>query len=206
VAGLPCSVDASVNETITFRPDRRAKALGVSVTLRYKVLFGEKSDAIEKIPAVRLDTDHRHVVRDRGDGCGYAEGGAYKGTYSGVGTFKVNALDKDRVLVTLEETGLNMTDGFLDHMTWHCWGNGDYVKGMGVDQGHCIATDLSGDKLIAKFVSEKHTADQKNFIVTVTCDGGTGKYAGAACTETDTMRGNEFPPAPEGTYVTYVTF
>jgi hypothetical protein len=132
--------------------------------------------------------------------------GTYKGTYSGVGTFKVNALDKDRVLVSIEEIGLNMSDGFLDHMTWHCWGNGDYVKGVGVDQGHCTATDLSGDKLIAKFVSEKHTAEQKSFTVTVTCDGGTGKYAGASCTETDTMRGGEFPPAPEGSYVQYVTF
>ena len=105
-----------------------------------------------------------------------------------------------------KEIGLNMTDGFLDHMTWHCWGSGDYVKGMGVDQRHCTATDLSGDKLVAKFVSEKHTADQKNFTVTVTCDGGTGKYTGASCTETDTMRGNEFPAAPEGSYVQYVTF
>jgi hypothetical protein len=132
--------------------------------------------------------------------------GEYKGTYAGVGTFKVNPLDKDRVLVAFEETGLNMTDGFLDHMTWHCWGSGDYVKGIGVDQGHCTATDLSGDKLVAKFLSEKHTSEQKNFTVTVTCDGGTGKYAGASCTETDTMRGGEFPAAPEGTYVQYVTF
>jgi hypothetical protein len=132
--------------------------------------------------------------------------GTFKGTYSAMGTYKVNPIDKDRVLSTFDETGLDVTDGFIDHMIWHCWGTGDMVRGVEVDQGHCTATDVSGDKLAAKFVSEKHAPDQKNVIVTMTCDGGTGKYAGASCTNTGTTHGGEFPPAPEGTYYQYQTF
>ena len=131
--------------------------------------------------------------------------GTYKGTYSAVGTFKVNQVDKDHAFSTLDETGLQLTDGVFDHTTWHCFGGSEIIKGQAVDQGHCIATDLAGDKFVSKFISEKHALDQKTFTVTATCEGGTGKYVGMTCNETDIVRGNEFPSPPEGTYVVYVT-
>jgi hypothetical protein len=115
--------------------------------------------------------------------------GTYKGTYAAVGTDKATKIGKDRLLTVFDETGLQTTDGFLDHTTWHCWGTGDYTNGMGQEQGHCTATDLAGDKAVSKFVSEKHAIDQKSFSVSSTCEGGTGN-AGAICSETDMVQAN----------------
>jgi hypothetical protein len=132
--------------------------------------------------------------------------GTYKGTYAAVGTDKATKIGTDRVLTVFDETGLQTTDGFLDHTTWHCWGTGDFTNGMGQEQGHCTATDLAGDKAVSKFVSEKHAIDQKSFSLSSTCEGGTGKFAGAICSETDMVQANEFPSPSEGTYVVWVTF
>jgi hypothetical protein len=131
--------------------------------------------------------------------------GTYKGTYASVGTFKNNPIGKDRLLTVFDETGLQVTDGFTDHTTWHCWGTGDFTKGMGGEQGHCIATDTAGDKISTKFVSDKHALDQKSWSMSTTCEEGTGKFASVSCSETDIIHGNEFPAPPEGTYVVYAT-
>jgi hypothetical protein len=62
----------------------------------------------------------------------------------------------------------SLTNGFLDHMTWHCWGLGDFMNGVGFwlgpvggtggaacnfriiiigqDHGYCVGTDPSGDR------------------------------------------------------------
>jgi hypothetical protein len=132
--------------------------------------------------------------------------GAYKGTYFAHGTYKTNQLTKDRLVMTFDETGLQVTDGFFDHATVHCWGMTEYIKGMGEDQTYCLATDPSGDKSLWKFSSEKHAPDQKRFKGKTTCLEGTGKYVGLMCDENDLIMGNEFAEAPEGTYVQYVTF
>jgi len=131
--------------------------------------------------------------------------GAYKGTYFGYGTYKTNSLSKDRTIAVFDETGLMVTDGFSDHTTAHCWGMTDYIKGMGEDQGYCIATDASGDKMLVKISGEKHGPDQKSWKNTSTCIEGTGRYVGVSCSETDLILGNEFPSTSEGTYVSYVT-
>ena len=60
--------------------------------------------------------------------------------------------------------------------------------------------------ILVKIGGEKHTPDQKSWKNTSTCIEGTGKYVGVSCSETDLILGNEFPAAPEGTYVQYVTF
>jgi hypothetical protein len=130
--------------------------------------------------------------------------GTYKGTYAGVGTFKINRIGKGS-LVFFDETGLATTDGLFDHTTSRCWGTGDWMEHVGIDQGYCMATDLAGDKIFQKFLTEKHTPDQKHWSVSVTCIGGTGKYTGISCDETDITYMNEFPAAPEGTYVDYGT-
>ena len=131
--------------------------------------------------------------------------GSYKGFYAAVGTIKTNSVGKDRSFESFDETGLEVTGGFLDHTTWRCWGIGDFENGMGGEHGQCIGTDPDGDKIIQSFVSEKHAPDQKSWVQTLTCTGGTGKFVGVTCNEKDTIRSNEFPPAPEGTYVNYVT-
>jgi hypothetical protein len=81
--------------------------------------------------------------------------GTYKGTYSGHGTLKTNSVGDDRMVVAFDETGLSLTDGFADHMTWHCWGMTDFTKGMGEDQGYCLGTDLAGENaLICPFLRQ----------------------------------------------------
>ncbi len=67
--------------------------------------------------------------------------GTYKGTYASHGTIKSVPVGKDRLLLSWEENGLELTNGLFDHTTWHCWGTSDYVKGVGQDQGL-----LSGDR------------------------------------------------------------
>jgi hypothetical protein len=131
--------------------------------------------------------------------------GNYKGTYFSRGTFKTNSLGKDRTLVVFDETGLQVTDGFLDHTTWHCWGMGDFAKGMGEHQGYCISTDTDGDKVLFRIAGEKHAIDQKSWKSINDCIEGTGKYEGVSCSVTAKISANEFPSAPEG-YVQYATF
>jgi len=131
--------------------------------------------------------------------------GAYKGTYAAVGTYKTISTGKERLLLVFDETGLQTTDGFQDHVTSHCFGTDDYTNGMGQVTVHCVSTDLAGDKIMMKGVSEKHTPDQKGFSVSATCEGGTGKFAGVSCSETDMVQANQFPSPSEGAYVVWVT-
>ena len=51
------------------------------------------------------------------------------------------AVGKERVLILWDENGLTLSDGYNDHTTSHCWGTGDYIKGIGQDHGYCVATD-----------------------------------------------------------------
>ena len=43
---------------------------------------------------------------------------------------------------------MSLTNGFGDHVTWRCWGSGDYMNGVGQDSGYCVATDPSGDQFV----------------------------------------------------------
>ena len=130
--------------------------------------------------------------------------GSYRGTYSAVGSEKVNNIGQERLVNTFDEFGLEVTDGFLNRTSWRCWGDGDFTKGTGGEQGHCIGTDSDGDKIIQRFASEKHTREQKSWVQNTTCIDGSGKYAGITCNEKDILHANEFPPPAEGMYVNYV--
>ena len=132
--------------------------------------------------------------------------GALKGTYFSFGTAKAVPIGKEKLLIAWEENGLQLTDGFLDHVTWHCWGTGDYVNGMGQDRGNCVGTDPSGDQEVFSTDDEKHSPDQKVVSGTFTYTAGTGKYAGISGGGKWTGHAGEFRPAAEGTYFQYVTF
>ena len=106
--------------------------------------------------------------------------GTAAGTYSSFGTFKATAIGKERVLTTGDENGLSLTNGFGDHMTWHCWVTGDYTGGMGQDQGYCVGTDPAGDQLVDIVSDEKHALGAKNISGMDTWSGGTGKFAGVS--------------------------
>jgi hypothetical protein len=90
--------------------------------------------------------------------------GTSTGTFSYVvGTFKPTPVGKERLLTSWDGNGLSFTNGFGDHMSWHCWATGDYTNGVGLDRGYCVATDTSGDQLIDIFNDDKHALDAKSF-------------------------------------------
>jgi hypothetical protein len=132
--------------------------------------------------------------------------GSYSGTYAAFGTIKSTQIGKERMLFVGDENGLSLTNGFQDHMTWHCWGTSEFANGVGQDQGYCVGTDPAGDQISQTFVTEKRPVDQKNYNALVKTTGGTGKYAGITAEEPhDVCHSGEFKPATDGTYVQYCT-
>ena len=104
--------------------------------------------------------------------------GTYSGTYSAFGTAKVTSIGKERVLLTIsDENGMSLTNGFGDHVTWHCWGLGDYTNRVGQDSGYCVATDPSGDQFVDNWSDTKHELGGK-VKGTDVFGSGTRKYTG----------------------------
>jgi hypothetical protein len=132
--------------------------------------------------------------------------GTYSGTYSGFGTAKATPIGKDRLLVAVDETGFTLTNGFLDHVTWHCWGTADYSNGMGqIQGGYCVGTDPAGDQLAITISDEKHAPDQKSWNGSVNLTAGTGKYTGISGSGAYVIHGNAEFRQPQGSYVDYST-
>jgi hypothetical protein len=132
--------------------------------------------------------------------------GMFTGTFSGVGAYKAYPVGKERLLLVFDDNDLQLTDGLLDHTTWHCWGLGDYTNGKGTDHGYCVGTDPEGDQVVASFGPDEHALDQKSWSGTGTFTMGTGKYKGISGGWTNVNRGNEFRPTTEGTYFASGTF
>ena len=131
--------------------------------------------------------------------------GTYKGTYAANGTFKATAIGKDRVLLVFEEYGMNLSDGFTDHFTWHCWGTGDYINGMGEDHGYCVGTGPDGDEIVSNIANPMHALGAKDVSGTDTWSTGTGKLAGVSGGGTYDCQSGEFKTTVPGTYVAYCT-
>src|ERR1700733_12577862 len=126
--------------------------------------------------------------------------GTYKATYSSSSPIKLIQVGKERVfLVFSDEIGQTVSDGFLDHATWRCWGMGDHTNGLGQDHGSCVATDPSGDQVVDDWKTEDYTLGQKMVKLTDKFTTGTGKYAGITGGGTATVDTGFRPP--EGTFV-----
>jgi hypothetical protein len=132
--------------------------------------------------------------------------GTLSGTFAAFGTAQATATGKERLVFALDENGLSVTNGTLDHMTWHCSGVADFTHGIGQTQGFCAGNDPVGDQVVFNWESEKHTPDQKVVHGTFSWTGGTGKYAGIRGTGTYVEYSGEFRPLAEGTIVSYRTF
>lgn len=104
--------------------------------------------------------------------------GTFSGTGTGHGTYKAIVIGKERMLLVVNDYAATVSNGFGDHITWNCFGLGDYTKGMGHNHGYCVGTDPSGDQLVMDWVDEDHTPDQKSFNGSFTWTTGTGKFAG----------------------------
>jgi hypothetical protein len=88
----------------------------------------------------------------------------------------------------------------FDHLTYHCWGLGDYTNNVGVGHGYCVATDPQGDQFAISYVSEKCSLEQKSNNGSLTFITGTGKFAGITGTGTYVYDGSTFRPSEEGTF------
>ena len=130
--------------------------------------------------------------------------GTLSGTFAAYGTVKVVA---SKVLA-YDTNGLSVTDGFLNHMTWHCSGLADFRSGTGRAQGFCSGNDPSGrpSRFQLGVLLEKHPPDQKVVSGTFNWTGGTGKYAGIRGGGTYVDYAGEFLPLAEGTVVRYFKF
>ena len=131
--------------------------------------------------------------------------GTWTATYSAFGMAKATPVGKERLLLTYDDNGLTVGDGLLNHMTWHCWGLGDYTSGTGQDHGNCVGTDPAGDQIAIDWNIGKHPMDQKLVNGSFTLTTGTGKYAGITGSATFADDGNEFKPATDGTYFAHNT-
>jgi hypothetical protein len=133
-------------------------------------------------------------------GADLPKAGTYKATWASSSPIEVIPAGKERIfIVWTNEIGQTVSDGFLDHVTWRCWGMGDHTKGVGQDHGSCVATDPSGDQLVDDWKSEDYTFGQKIIKLTDRFTSGTGKYAGITGGGTSTIDTGFH--APEGTFV-----
>jgi hypothetical protein len=64
--------------------------------------------------------------------------GVLSGTFAAFGTVKATAAGKERLVLAIDENGLSVTNGVLDHMTWHCSGLAEFTNGIGQTQGFCV--------------------------------------------------------------------
>ena len=64
-------------------------------------------------------------------------------------------------MLALDENGLRVTNGLLDHVAWHCSGLADFTNGVGQAQGFCAGNDPMGDQVVFNWELEKHSPDQK---------------------------------------------
>jgi hypothetical protein len=104
--------------------------------------------------------------------------GTLTGTLTAIGTVNATETGKERLVLAFDENGLSVTNGFLDHMTWHCSGMADFINGLGQARGFCAGNDPVGDQVVFNWESEEHTPDQEVVRGTFAWTGGTGKYAG----------------------------
>lgn len=132
--------------------------------------------------------------------------GTLSGTFAAFGTADAMTTGKERTVLAIEENGLSVSNGVLDHMTWHCSGLAVLTNGVAQTQGFCAGRDLVGDQAIFNWESEKHARDQKVVRGTFTWSGGTGKYAGIRGDGTYVDYSGEFRPLTEGTIVSYLVF
>jgi hypothetical protein len=91
----------------------------------------------------------------------------------------------------------------FDHLTYHCWGAGDFTKGRGQSRGFCVYTNPAGDQIVENFVSDKFSLGQKIINGPVTLTSGTGKFAGVTCTGTWSDDGATYRPTEKGTFFTH---
>ncbi len=138
-----------------------------------------------------------------------AKQGTYSGSYSAFGTYKATPIGKERLLVTWDENSMTLTNGLLDHMTWHCWATQDFVSGSGHAEGRRLGIDVAGDEIVANLGIVQHTPRPEDAprIADTRCRHtfGTGKYAGISGSGALEFAADEFRTVTDGTYAVHAS-
>jgi hypothetical protein len=106
--------------------------------------------------------------------------GTFAGTNSYAGTYKVTALDKDRLVMSYENTGTQVEDsgqGPLHGMSTHNTGIIYFQKGVGKLRAYMTWMDKDGDKILWE-LTEDATQLVGPSTGTGKIMGGTGKFMG----------------------------
>jgi hypothetical protein len=128
--------------------------------------------------------------------------GTFTGMYAGAETFKAYPVGKEQTLLVFDTNDLTVGKGFLDHMTWHCFGIASIATGMEHYSGYCVVTDPAGDQIAADITNDETVpADAKSRPGKGTFTTGTGKYAGISGSLTNVVHTPEFRTAVDGTVV-----
>ena len=61
-----------------------------------------------------------------------------------------------------DENGLSVGEGIVDHLTWHCFGTGDFINSTGLGRGYCVWTDPSGRPSSWRGCRRERTARTEN--------------------------------------------
>lgn len=129
-----------------------------------------------------------------------AKEGTFAGTNSYAGTNKVTALDKDRLVISYENTGTQVEDsgqGPLHGMSTHNTGIQYIEKGVGKTKAYMTWMDKDGDKILWE-LTEDATQLARPSSGTGKIIGATGKFMGMEASMEYTRR--SMRPVADGTH------
>jgi hypothetical protein len=106
----------------------------------------------------------------------------------------------------LGRNGLQLTDGFLDHTTLHCWGLEDYTNGSGQGHGYCVGVDPAGDQFSFNLGPDEKHAPKELGRARPRSPPEPGNFAGSLVVQSMWFTAMNSGQWPRGTYVNYVTF
>ena len=128
------------------------------------------------------------------------------GTFAAFGTVDAQATGKERTVLAIDENGFSVTNGVLDHMTWHCSGLAEFTNGTAQTQGFCVGRDPVGDQVVFNWESEKHAPKAEGCSRDVQLDRRYWTVRGNPRRGRYVDYSEEFRPLNEGQIVSYLTF
>jgi hypothetical protein len=129
-----------------------------------------------------------------------AKEGTIAGTMTYAGTYRTFPLDKDRIILVYENTGVRLEDsgqGPFHGCSTHNVGVQYFEKGIGRLKGYVTTMDKDGDKVLFEITEDASQPFLKETNGTGKIIGGTGKFTGIQGNMEYTRHG--FRPVSEGT-------
>jgi hypothetical protein len=97
--------------------------------------------------------------------------GTLSGTFAAFGTINVMTAGKERTVLAIDENGLSVTNGVLDHTTWHCSGLADFTNGIGQTQGTGKYAGIRGSGRYVDYSGEFRPQTEGTIVSYLTFEG-----------------------------------